>query len=69
MFKISSDTRSKDMCDGIAKHLGLHTSEGFSIFVEIGGVVFSIPKEDVFLDTVYHHTEHLKQLCLTKDGE
>ena len=69
MFKISSDTCSKDICDGIAKHLGLHTSEGFSIFVEIGGVVFSIPEEDVFFDTVCHLTEHLKQSCQTKDSE
>ena len=58
---MDSRTQSKDLCSSIAKRLGLHSAEGFSLFIKISDKVISVPDGDFFFDFVRHLTEWLKK--------
>ncbi|CAG5130123.1 unnamed protein product, partial [Candidula unifasciata] len=67
-FEVESSTRAKDFCQNIAKKLGLHSAEGFSLFVKISDKVISVPEGDFFFDFVRHLTDWIRKARTSKEG-
>ncbi|XP_032888155.1 unconventional myosin-VIIb [Amblyraja radiata] len=60
-FEIFTSTKAKALCETITKHLGLGSSEGLSLFVQVENKVISIPEGDFFFDCVRHVSDWVRK--------
>uniref|UniRef100_UPI00398F769D unconventional myosin-VIIa-like n=1 Tax=Pristiophorus japonicus TaxID=55135 RepID=UPI00398F769D len=67
-FEIFTNTKAKDLCESITKHLTLSSAEGLSLFVQVEDKVISFPEGDFFFDYVRHVTDWVKKEKPVKDG-
>ncbi|XP_078066252.1 unconventional myosin-VIIa-like [Mustelus asterias] len=67
-FEIFTSTRAKGLCESITKNLKLSSSEGLSLFIQVGDKVISFPEGDFFFDYVRHVTDWVKKEKPVKDG-
>ncbi|KAE9550764.1 hypothetical protein FO519_006016 [Halicephalobus sp. NKZ332] len=65
-IEVESSTKAKDFCNRIANRLGLHSAEGFSLFVKIGEKG-NMPENEFFFDFVHQLTDWVKQNRPAKD--
>uniref|UniRef100_A0AC35U8D7 Myosin motor domain-containing protein n=1 Tax=Rhabditophanes sp. KR3021 TaxID=114890 RepID=A0AC35U8D7_9BILA len=60
-IEVESMSRARDFCDRIVKRLGLHSADGYSLFVKIGERVLSVPENEFFFDFIRQLYEWIKQ--------
>ncbi|XP_055501291.1 unconventional myosin-VIIa-like [Leucoraja erinacea] len=67
-FEIFTNTKAKTLCETITKHLGLGSSEGLSLFVQVENKVISIPEGDFFFDCVTHVSDWVRKEKRVPEG-
>ncbi|KAH9512784.1 hypothetical protein Btru_038182 [Bulinus truncatus] len=68
MFEIDSSTSANELCQEIAKFLGLKSADGFSLYVQIMDRFLSIPGESFYFDFLRPLTAESKTKTKIKGG-
>ncbi|KAM3619073.1 uncharacterized protein V6R79_002572 [Siganus canaliculatus] len=69
MFQITTSTRIRDLIQTIANKLGLASSEGYSIFVNMHGKVLSLNDTDYFFDSLRQISDWSTATKRIRDGK